>query len=195
MSKGVVWTCVAVTLILVILRLVVRIRVYRKLFDDDALVCLAWLILFTCTVLWHVKQTLSLIYESYLIGSRVAFPSASYLSHFNNWLHMLFAETLLHLFGLWSIKYSFLAFFWRLVRNVKGQKWAWWTVFILTTAGLAISIGVNYFPCIFATAEKELSMRPLHCAGRSCFLTQSSLLYNTRSWQSNPQIIPHPGRM
>jgi hypothetical protein len=70
---------------------------------------------------------------------------------------MMFAENCLGIVALWCIKFSFLAFFRRLGHNVKGQKVLWWTVLFLTTTGLAISVGVIDYHCMFATLEHAAS--------------------------------------
>ncbi len=84
-------------------------------------------------------------------------PSPYYLAHLTDWLRILFAGLFLNLVGLWCIKFAFLAFFRRLGRNVKGQKILWQVVFAFTVAGLAISVGVCYYPCIFADYAYEES--------------------------------------
>lgn len=156
-TQAVVWSCVGSSLCFVLFRIDVRLRVFRRLYDDDFLVVLAWITLFTYTVLWHVQRTLELLYESCSIGYGGILPSMYYVEHFTNWLHINFAELFLNLIGLWCIKVAFLAFFRRLGRKVKGQKIIWRAVFALTVAGLAISAGVCYFPCIFANYQFEES--------------------------------------
>ena len=152
-----VWTCVGVSLAFVLLRVHVRLRVLKRLFDDDFLVILTWLILLSCTILWHVRNTLTLMYESFYVGYGKLIPSSYFVNHLTKWLRLIFSELLLAMLGLWCIKFSFLALFHRLGHNVRHQKFAWWTVLALTIAGLATSIGVCYYPCIFATYEYEIS--------------------------------------
>ena len=151
--------CVGVSLGFLLFRIYVRLWVFRRLLDDDILVILAWLILFACIILWLVQKKLALVYSSYHIGYGGQTPSKYYLEHLTNWLRILFAQLFLNMIGLWCIKFSFLALFRRLGQNVQGQKILWWVVFTLTTIGLAISIGVGYFPCIFATYQYETSKR------------------------------------
>lgn len=149
------WTCVGVSFCFILFRLYVRLRVFRRVFDDDLFVLLAWLILITCTILWHVRQTLDMVYLSFYVGYGAETPPPHYIKQLTNWLRILFAELFLNMVGLWCIKFSFLAFFRRLGHNVQGQKLLWWVVTILTIAALGISVGVSYFPCIFATFEFE----------------------------------------
>lgn len=104
-----------------------------------------------------MRKTLDLVYLSFYVGYGATAPTPYYIEHLTNWLRILFAELFLNMIGLWSIKFSFLAFFRRLGHNVQGQKILWWSVTVLTIAALGVSIGVSYFPCIFATFEFETS--------------------------------------
>ncbi|KAL8991944.1 MAG: hypothetical protein Q9169_007509 [Polycauliona sp. 2 TL-2023] len=119
---GLVWACVAVSFSFLVLRVFVRLRVFRWIQDDDVIVILAWLILFTCAILWHVRKTLDLVYESFYTGYGGKQPSAYYIQHLTNWLRILFAELFLNIIGLWCVKYAFMALFLRLGNSVKGQK-------------------------------------------------------------------------
>lgn len=144
-----------VSLLFLAFRLYVRLRVFRRVFDDDILVILAWLVLLATVIIWPVRNTLELIYVSYRVAFGGLPPPAYYLENFTSWLHFLFAETFLNICGLWFVKLSFLAFFRRLSYHVSGQKTWWWAVLIATVAGWAISIGVIYYPCALATLEYE----------------------------------------
>ena len=68
-----------------------RLRVFRRIFDDDLFVLLAWLILLTCNILWHVRRTLDLVYLSFYVGYGAEAPPAYYIEHLTNWLTILFA--------------------------------------------------------------------------------------------------------
>lgn len=83
------WTCVGLSFIFLVLRLYVRISLSRRLFDDDYLVLLAWIILLTCTILWHVEKTLDLVYLSLHVGFGTDAPTPYYLEHFVSWLKIL----------------------------------------------------------------------------------------------------------
>ena len=126
---------------------------FRRLFDDDIFVILAWLVLLATVIIWPVRNTLELIYVSYRIAFGGLPPPPYFLEHFSSWLHFLLAETILNLCGLWLVKLSFLAFFRRLGYHVRSQKTWWWAVTIATVAGWAISIGVIYYPCALSNLE------------------------------------------
>lgn len=166
---AVVWTCVAVSFFFVAFRAYVRLRVFGRFQDDDFFVLLGWLILLTCTILWHVRRTLDLVYISFLVGYGTEAPPPYYVEHLTNWLRILFSELLLNMLGLWSIKFSFLALFRKLSENVRSERILWWIVTALTVAALGISIGVSYFPCIFATIEFESTWCPTPKAGAAIY--------------------------
>ena len=136
-------------------RIYVRLRCFQRLFDDDAFVILAWFILLTTAILWGVNNALDFMYVSHRASFGGVTPSASYLDGFSKWLRVLFAITFLNLSGLYGVKISFLLFFRRLGRRVKGQIYIWWSVLAVTVAGWAISIGVIHYRCGFATLEYE----------------------------------------
>ena len=168
-----------------------RFRVFNRLFDDDAWVILSWLIVLTTAILWHVQQTLSLVYVSYGVAYGGVTPPPYYLSHFTSWLHILFAQTFLNFCALWCIKLSFLAFFRKLGHHVRGQKALWYVVLAVTIAGWAVSVGVIYYPCTFTTLEKAASrfIIPIAPSG-----TNFRRLCQTSSRSSNSQKLPHSNR-
>lgn len=53
--------------------------------------------------------------------------------------------------SLWSIKISFLLFFRRLGKNVRGQKVVWWPVFGFTLATYFACIGTIQYPCLVSS--------------------------------------------
>ena len=167
-----------------------RLRVFRRLYDDDALLVLAWLILLTTAVLWLVNRTLKLVYVGYKIVDGDVAPPAYFLQHLRSWNHILLAETYLNLCGLWCVKFSFLAFFRRLGYHVKGQKLMWWTVSLFTVAGLIVSVIMLLFPCgshrsrrskCIATSTEHIVTSPQQHATRSRLLRRSVPSYALKS--------------
>lgn len=151
--KGLAWGCVTVSFFFLAFRIYVRFRIFRRLFSDDALIILAWLILFTAAILLLIDRSLELIYIAYRVAVGDIEPPAYLLQHAVTWNHILLAESYLHLCGLWAVKFSFLALFRRLGYHVKGQKMIWWSVSILTVAGFIISLSVLLFPCRHSKCE------------------------------------------
>lgn len=124
-----------------------RFRIFRRLFNDDVLIILAWLILLATVILLLIDRSLELIYIAYRVATDEIEPPACFLQHLMTWNHILLAESCLHLCGLWAVTFSFLALLRRLGYHVKGQKVIWWSVSILTVAGFIISVSVLLSPC------------------------------------------------
>ena len=134
-----------------------RWTVFRRFFPDDALVMLAYIFLFAGVILWQVN--LHLLYEVFgVITGAVSPPPANFLEIFGTYIHTAFASLWLVLLGLWSVKFSFLLFFKKLGKNVKGQKLLWWCVFVATCVGLIISIGLQDYKCGTKPADYVLSV-------------------------------------
>ncbi|KAI4131517.1 MAG: hypothetical protein LQ341_006357 [Variospora aurantia] len=68
-----------------------------------------------------------------------------------------FAVSLLNVFCLWSIKASFLAFFYNSGNQDKGHKTIWWTATVAWFIGLAISVGVQNYKCNIGTREEAIA--------------------------------------
>lgn len=189
--KAIAWTCVAVSFCFIAFRVYVRFRVFNRLFDDDALVILSWFIVLTTAILWHVQQSLSLLYVSYGVAFGGVTPPPYFLSHFTSWLRITFAQTFLNFCALWCIKLSFLAFFRKLGHHVRGQKVLWFVVLGVTIAGWAVSVGVIYYPCTFMTLEKAPGRYSLPVNPSE---TDLGRLRQTSSWSSDSQELSDPNR-
>ena len=99
-----------------------------------------------------------MLYEALDVGDGGRKPSTYFTTHISGWSRLIFSQQFLGLLGLWCIKFAFLTFFRRLGNNVRGQKIVWRTVFGFTVGGLAISIGVIYYRCLFAPRGSPTSL-------------------------------------
>ena len=144
--QGLIWGAAAVTFLSLVLRAIVRLKVFRRLFADDAFVLLSWL-LFLANIILYQKMTDTnyLIIDVY---AGLKAPPADFLQRALDFLHEELAVNLLFLFSIWSIKLSFLLFFKKLGFQVDNQNILWWVVFCVTLAGLAICVGTNEFCCM-----------------------------------------------
>jgi hypothetical protein len=66
------------------------------------------------------------------------------------------AGILLTYVNLWTVKMSFLAFFFRLGENVRGYKRAWWAVLVFTIAAGIACLGSIPYPCMASTAARTM---------------------------------------
>lgn len=131
-----------------------RLSVFKRFYTDDGLLLLAWILLLTSVSLWQ-----SMIDDLYLIfGVTVGMvpPPPNMLDIVWRYFRRTFAVSLLNLFSLWSIKASFLAFFYKLGNKVKGHKTVWWMAAVAWFIGLALSVGVQNYKCNIGSREEAI---------------------------------------
>ena len=146
-TKGVAWAGVALAFIFFIARIGVRIKAFKKLFADDALVLFACLLLLINTIIWQVSK--SDLYLNLEVSSGQIFPPpANFPERTTRYLRRAVALIIFFYTGLWAIKLSFLIFFKRLGHNVRNQKAVWWTVFAITVATYCATLGTIEYRCL-----------------------------------------------
>ena len=165
-NQGVLWSGTAISLSFVLFRVFIRIRAFQKLFVDDALVVLAWLLLLTTAVLWSIEK--SALYLQYDVTNGVVAltPDVSKSLRDFNWSATALEITFY--LCLWSIKLSFLMFVRRLGEHVTGLRLLWWLVAGLVITSFFTCIGVIPYRCLIPPLEvlNGTSHRTLHIAKR-----------------------------
>ena len=146
---GIVWGGLGVSLFFLLLRAYVRLTCFHRFFIDDGLLLLAWILLLTLTSLW--QNMVDDLYFLYSINLGTTQPPADILIILYAIYHRTFAVSLLTIFSLWSIKASFLAFFYKLGYRVPGHKILWWIASTASFIGFAISIGVLNYKCVIGS--------------------------------------------
>lgn len=139
---AIVWTCFSVATCFVILRLTVRWRQNRTLLADDWWISWAWLCLLTMAVL-QTEQIPSLYYVTYLLAGRIEVTADTprlsvQLSRWQFPIIKLFWTV------LWSVKASFLAIFYRLVKPFTIYRRVWY--------GVAVFTFLAYVGCVVSSA-------------------------------------------
>ncbi|MCJ1314667.1 hypothetical protein MMC25_008349 [Agyrium rufum] len=156
--NALIWGAVATTFLFVACRLVIRMKVFRRLFSDDIFVVLSWLF-FLANVILYQEMT-DTIYLTINVFAGLEAPPADILQRTLVFLHEELAANLLFLASIWSIKISFLLFFKKLGNNVSKQYALWWIVFWGTLIGFVISLATTEYRC--TTAQKAATV--LTCA-------------------------------
>ena len=146
----VLWTGVAVSFCFLAFRGYVRLKVFHRLFLDDILVLLAWLMFLVNIILYQILlPTVYLIIKVYravptegLAAIPEDFPAkldffdrAYMVSNFAFWC------------CLWSIKASFLVFFRKLGYHVARQNVLWWCALSITVIGFVINFAIWDYKC------------------------------------------------
>ncbi|MCJ1433497.1 hypothetical protein MMC27_002859 [Xylographa pallens] len=149
---AVVWTAISITLCLLALRAYVRLRVFSRIFFDDALVLLAWLIFLANAVLFQVMMSTEYFLLS-LSEQEVASDPADIVERLRTFLRAEIAIQFAFVCTLWAVKFSFLAFFWKLGHNVRRQRRIWWCVFLFTSIALVFSLAFWDYKCLAGVAS------------------------------------------
>lgn len=130
-------------LFLTLFRFYVRITCLKGLFLDDFFVALAMSILIASAILYHiVTPTMFLMHR---VGTGEA-PGTDFERRVSAYLKIQFALTSLFWTCLWSVKFAFMAFFWRLGKGLKAQRIMWNIVLvfcILAFIGCMVSYPIS----------------------------------------------------
>ena len=122
-----------------------RLKTFRKVFLDDGLVLFAWLLLLIMSILLQVGE--DDMYLEYAISAGKAPATPENLSRVSGYLHISLTVDILIITCIWTVKFSLLAFFWRLGQKVQGQKIVWWIITSITLVTYFISIGILPYHC------------------------------------------------
>lgn len=150
-EKGLLWGGVALSLLFFALRIYVRIKSFHRLFWDDFLVLLAWLMILANSIVWQYAKTGLYLLLNVQSGRQP--PPPDFAGKVEEYLHASIAILILFYSSLWCVKLSFLIFFLRLGRNVRWQNVIWWSVFVIVVASYFSVIGTIKWHCLIPRFE------------------------------------------
>ena len=180
-----------------VFRVLVRLKVFRRLHADDALVLFACIMLFINTVLW--QSDVDDLYENIAVSAGQLFPPPTELPHnTERYLRRSIVVIVLFYTGLWSVKLSFLIFFKRLGHNVRHQSILWWFVLIVTVASWVTCLGTIEYHCLASSftyitgafcllvgsAFAHMSLSPLRYGPRTCSISKAHVTREYDTWRS-----------
>ncbi|KAG9250045.1 uncharacterized protein F5Z01DRAFT_684196 [Emericellopsis atlantica] len=140
----IIWVCFSVATVFVGVRLSVRWRQNRTFLPDDCWVIFAWLCILTMAIL-QTQQMNALWYTTYLIAGRLDFTDVEGISQMQIELkRWQFPIIKLFWTTLWSIKASFLALFYRVIRPLPVLRRLWYCV--------CVFCALAYIGCWLASA-------------------------------------------
>ena len=151
------WSGIAVSLSFLAFRVYVRLTSFRKIYADDVLALIAWLLLVATAVILHLQQTA--MYELFVF--LIIIPTPEQLEAQKTFQRSLLAVHIFYFTSLWTVKLSILVFFRRLGQNVRGKK-IWWCV-----TGFTIAIGAS---CIGSIQIKCLTRSWDYILGQEVYL-------------------------
>lgn len=138
-------------------RFYVRIKSFRKLYADDYIVIVAWLMFLATAITWqtHVQA----LYRQFGFTAQSIVPTPTNLAAERALLRSEVPLVMLFYTCLWAVKLSFLLFFRRLGQQVRGQKFWWWCVFGVTVATWVTSITTIQWNCNLKPVEYVFSKK------------------------------------
>lgn len=123
----------------------------RKLFLDDGLAVLAWILVLVTAALWQW-----MVYDMYYIlniSAGLAAPDANFFPRLIVFARIQAVDEFCFYTTLFAVKLSFLFFFRRLGQRVQGQQYIWWPVLFFSVVSYVVSVGDIQFICELGPAE------------------------------------------
>lgn len=145
----------ALALIGVGVRLIFRIAIQRQFAVDDAVLILGACTLIAAFVIMYVEVVDRMYMAVALqLGTPGVMPPGNppgdmkavtqLIYDFHTWVTV---TLMLSWCSIMAAKFSFLAFFWKLIDRIHGMKIYWWVVFTLQVGILGYGISVYYLAC------------------------------------------------
>lgn len=124
---------------------------FHRLFVDDFLVIIAWLLMLSGAIICQIESDSMYKFVSIMAGIEPL--TEAFLPHFllfmrrNGTLQMIFYT------AIWSVKVSFLIFFHRLSFQVQKLRIWWIIVVCVTVAFYLVSVGNMKYKCFWGEPE------------------------------------------
>jgi hypothetical protein len=166
----VVWTGTAIATLALAFRYYVRIKTFRHLLPDDYLTGFAWIVLLATAILWQVIA--DDLYELMEVTAAVRLPSVNFVSNAERYMKGSLAVLFMFYVGLWTVKMSFLVFFYRLGNQVTYYRVSWWIVTCITVACGAVCLGDIQYHCL----ADPLAVVAVKCLGGDAIQFQNITL-------------------
>ncbi|KAF1950580.1 hypothetical protein CC80DRAFT_482433 [Byssothecium circinans] len=148
---GIVWGGFVLGTIALAGRYYTRIKCFKRLLPDDYITGLAWLLLLSAAILF--QTFVADMYEISAVGANLRPPSANFATILIKYTRRQLVYQVLYHAQLWSVKISFLVFFYRLGSQVTYYKVAWWIVTVFTICAGCVVIGTLEYSCQEGSVE------------------------------------------
>lgn len=110
----------------------------------------------TTAIIWQIEG--QVLYEMYAISEGKQPYTPDILPKFGKFMRFVAPLTILFYSGLWCVKFSFLAFFYRLGSKVKSHRIWWYVVLFCTVAVWMASVADIDYRCSFGGLEYTMSV-------------------------------------
>ncbi|DAA79418.1 TPA_exp: Uncharacterized protein A8136_0191 [Trichophyton benhamiae CBS 112371] len=165
----ILWSFFALTTVVMIFRLAIRLWLQRRLFWDDAFAIAGYFGQVAQLVMVTIVSPLIYIHLQGFSGTR---PPPEYGIKITKMIRLVYAHNVVFTASLYCIKASFMALYWRLIQDLSDYRKAWWAVAVL--CAVSLTINAVLFPVGCSTLEA------FHCIDKgSIDRTLVSLRFNT----------------
>jgi len=173
---GVVWTFVALSLVFLGVRCLIKIKMFKRIGPDDVIAIAAWLMFLSDVTLWTALSPR--LYENYAMlqgkGPTDEAGMARNWERYGSLIHLVAPFKILFYTSLWTVKLSLLLFFRRLGHQIRSHEVWWWCVLFVTFATWAVCIADIDYPC---TTSKPWPWIMEHCGYESKLAYQNATFY------------------
>lgn len=146
---GVVWTFVALSLIFLCARCLIKIKTFKRIAPDDLVAIAAWLMFLADVSLWTNMSPR--LYANYAMmqgkGPTSEAEATATLDRYGYFIHLVAPFKILFYTSLWTVKLSMLLFFRRLGHQIRSHEVWWWCVLVVTVATWMVCIADIDYPC------------------------------------------------
>ena len=151
-----IWAGVAISFCFVCIRVFIRARKFKRLYWDDVLVVLAWILSLITAIDWQIVS--GYMYQFMLVTSGRLWPPPTNLVRDTEAYYKGSMVVLAFFYGsLWAIKGAFLIFFRRLIRDLRSLTIHWWIVTVFTALSFAACFADTQYWCLVAPLEQIIA--------------------------------------
>lgn len=164
-SQGVLWAGTAITCLFLLLRISIRLHIFRTLSIDDYLLLTAWLMALINTALWQALIA-RLYFGIALASGHVTILPSNLPTQAEEYLHALLGSYLVQYTALWAVKLSLVFFFRGLGRNVRMQRVFWWATLGVVVGSYVVCVGTVDYGCLGSSFARSSGAFRMMCFAR-----------------------------
>lgn len=162
--QAVVWTFLALSLIFLCVRCVIKIKTFKRVAADDIVAIAAWILFLVNVILWTIMAPR--LYENYhMLQGKGPIDEAGMARNwerYGEFVHVIAPFKMMFYTSLWTVKISLLLFFRKLGHQIRSHEIWWWCVLVVTVSTWLVCIGdIDYtcttkpWPYIFSKSSKR----------------------------------------
>ncbi|KAI0547069.1 hypothetical protein F4679DRAFT_555734 [Xylaria curta] len=170
---GVLWSGTAFSIVVVLIRVIIRCKLFGKLKVDDYFVLAALTFCLGSTLIWTIlgKNLYLALPGAVDLSAITPTEFSELLNKSATGLNANLASYILSYSSLWSIKFSFMAFFKPLGQQLWSQQVLWWISLAFICVGYLVSIALLDFHCLASNGRDVIA---------NCTTKKAASLWNAR---------------